>query len=37
MGHALDFWLARRYQDDAIPLRLDIGRFDVLAATGNAA
>lgn len=37
MGHALDFWLARRYQHDAIPLRLDIGRFDVLAATGSAA
>jgi len=37
MGHALDFWLARRYQQDAIPLRLDIGRFDVLAATGSAA
>jgi uncharacterized protein (DUF1330 family) len=37
MGHALDFWLARRYQQDAIPLRLDIGHFDVLAATGSAA
>lgn len=37
MGHALDFWLARRYQQDAIPLRLDIGHFDVLAATGSTA
>lgn len=36
MGHALDFWLARRYQQDAIPLRLDIGHFDVLAANGSA-
>jgi len=28
---ALDFWLCREYQETAIPLRLDIGRFSVLA------
>lgn len=37
MGHALDFWLSRRYQVDAIPLRLDIGTFDVLGCKGLAA
>ena len=26
---ARDFWLCERYQNDAIPLRLDIGRFGV--------
>lgn len=26
---ARDFWLSERYQQDAIPLRLDIGRFAV--------
>ena len=33
-GHAFDFWLSGRYQQDAIPLRLDIGRFDVIAMAG---
>lgn len=28
-GAARDFWLSERYQDDAIPLRLEIGRFGV--------
>lgn len=28
-GVARDFWLSERYQDDAIPLRLEIGRFGV--------
>ena len=35
-GHAMDFWLSETYQHDAIPLRLDIGRFSVLAARGKA-
>ena len=26
---ARDFWLCERYQNDAIPLRLDVGRFSV--------
>ena len=26
---ARDFWHSDRYQDDAIPLRIDIGRFEV--------
>jgi uncharacterized protein (DUF1330 family) len=37
MGHALDFWLSQRYQADAIPLRLDIGTFDVIGCMGHAA
>lgn len=31
---ALDFWLSSKYQETAIPLRLDIGRFSVLALAG---
>jgi uncharacterized protein (DUF1330 family) len=33
---ALAFWNAPKYQDDAIPLRLDIGRFSVLMLTSEA-
>ena len=33
---ALAFWNAPKYQNDAIPLRLDIGRFSVLMLTGEA-
>lgn len=36
MGHALDFWLSRRYQSEAIPLRLGIGNFDVVCVLGSA-
>ncbi len=32
---ALDFWHAQTYQETAIPLRLDIGRFSVLMMTGE--
>ena len=33
---ALRFWNAPRYQEEAIPLRLDIGRFSVLMLAGEA-
>ncbi|RME66695.1 MAG: DUF1330 domain-containing protein [Alphaproteobacteria bacterium] len=33
---AIDCWTDRRYQDQAIPLRLGIGRFSVLMAEGAA-
>jgi uncharacterized protein (DUF1330 family) len=33
---ALAFWNAPKYQETAIPLRLDIGRFSVLTLTGEA-
>jgi uncharacterized protein (DUF1330 family) len=36
VGHALDFWLAKQYQHDAIPLRIDVGAFSVLAVEANA-
>ena len=29
------FWLGRRYQEDAIPLRIDIGRFHVATMEGE--
>lgn len=32
---ALDFWHAQVYQETAIPLRLDVGRFSVLMMTGE--
>jgi uncharacterized protein (DUF1330 family) len=29
------FWLSHRYQDDAIPLRIDVGRFHVVTLEGE--
>jgi uncharacterized protein (DUF1330 family) len=29
------FWLGRRYQDDAIPLRIDVGAFRVVTLAGE--
>lgn len=32
---AQDFWLSARYQQDAIPIRLNIGSFQVVIVTGD--